>query len=88
MTHPNSIFHLATPRTDQVMRRAWIFTLLGDLLFYQLYRMGIRIALNGQPVAHHFDHRSGALMNQVSHIQRVFLRVGMHPLDAPALAGW
>ena len=37
---------------------------------------------------HDFDHRPGVLVDQVRHIQRVFLRVGLHRLDPPTLPGW
>ena len=65
-----------------------MFFLPRDLLFDQLHRMLVRVALDVQAIPHDFDNRPGVLMNQVSHIQRVLLRVGLHRLDLPALAGW
>ena len=38
------------------LRLVWMFALPGDLLFHQLHRVGIWMALDVQPIPHHLDH--------------------------------
>ncbi len=58
----------------------------GNLLFHQFHHVGIRIALDVQPIPHHLDHRPGALVNQVGDVERASLCVDLHRLDPDSLA--
>jgi len=47
-----------------------MFKLPGDHLFAELNRMGIRVALDIQAIAHDLDYGPGIPVNQVRHVQR------------------
>ncbi len=65
-----------------------MFALPGNLVFYQLYCVGTRIALDVEAVAHDLDNGPGVIVDQAGDVQRVLLRVGLYRLYPPALASW
>ena len=49
-----------------------------NLAFYQLHRVLVWKAGNIQTIAHNLNHRAAILVNQVSNIERIFLRVALN----------
>jgi hypothetical protein len=59
--------------------------LLGNLLFHQLHRVGVWIALDVQLIPYHLDHDMPILMNEVGRIQHPFLSGGLQGFDPMTL---
>ena len=65
-----------------------MFALPGDLLLYQLHRMGIGIVQDVRAVAHYLDNRLGGLTYQASSIDGILLCARLQGFNPPALIGW